>query len=217
MNHLIILGAGGCGRQALAQWRVDPGNGVAWHLLGFIDERGSCVVSPSLGLPWLGLPEQFEPQSGQGFVVAVGDPSSRQAQVAGLLAKGADFIQFSTRCFIGEHSTVGRSFLGFDVSTGNDCWIADFSFIDIEVRLGHDVVIEDYVQIAPRGMLAGHVHVGRGATLHSGALVARGVRIGAQAVVGMGAVVLQDVPAGATVVGNPARLMFCRDLAEGAS
>ncbi|WPP00069.1 acetyltransferase [Pseudomonas sp. HR96] len=215
MHDLIIIGAGGCGRQVLSQLRLDPAHGVAWRLGGFLDERGPEVVDPILGLPWLGDPASFQPAVGQRLVVAVGDTRSRQRQVAALLARGAQFERITSRCFIGERSQVGRSFIGLDVSTGSDCRLGDFGFIDIEARLGHDVVLEDFVQMGPRCLLAGHVHVERGATLHSAALVARGVRIGAGATVGLGAVVLQDVPAGATVVGNPARVVFHRDVNAG--
>jgi sugar O-acyltransferase (sialic acid O-acetyltransferase NeuD family) len=210
IKHLIIVGGGGCGRQALAQLRVDPCHGIDWQVQGFLDERGRGAVSTQVGMPWLGLPGEFLARASQRFVVAVGDTARRRVQVEALLARGAQFMAVSTRCTLGERTTLGRTFVGFDVSTGVDCRIGDFSFIDIECRLGHDVVIEDYVQMGPRCLLAGHVHVETGATVHSGALIARGVRIGAHATVGLGAVVFHDVPAGATVLGNPARVIFRR-------
>lgn len=40
MKRIIILGAGGLGRQVLAQLQVDYGHGIDWVIGGFLDERG---------------------------------------------------------------------------------------------------------------------------------------------------------------------------------
>ncbi|GGC14573.1 hypothetical protein GCM10007205_24290 [Oxalicibacterium flavum] len=208
MKKIVIVGAGGLGRQALAQLQIDFSHGVDWVIDGFLDERGADVVPESLYYPWLGYPETFVPESNQLFVAAIGDPASRQKQLAPLLAKNAEFISVRTRCILGARTQYGPTFFGYNVSCGVDCRIGAYSFIDQEALLGHDVVIGDFVHIGPRCTLAGHVHVEDGAQIHSGALIARGVRIGAGAVVGMGAVVFKDVAAGATVAGNPARVVF---------
>ena len=95
---IIILGAGGLGRQVLAQLQVDYGHGIDWVIGGFLDERGPEAVAESLYYPWLGYPESFVAEPDQLFVAAVGDPLSRQKQVACLLAKGAEFVAIRTRC-----------------------------------------------------------------------------------------------------------------------
>ncbi|MFO6379557.1 transferase, partial [Pseudomonas aeruginosa] len=90
MKRIIILGAGGLGRQVLAQLQVDYSHGIDWVIGGFLDERGPEAVAESLYYPWLGYPESFVAEPDQLFVAAVGDPLSRQKQVACLLAKGAE-------------------------------------------------------------------------------------------------------------------------------
>ncbi|WP_457855823.1 acetyltransferase [Pseudomonas aeruginosa] len=186
MKRIIILGAGGLGRQVLAQLQVDYGHGIDWVIGGFLDERGPEAVAESLYYPWLGYPESFVAEPDQLFVAAVGDPLSRQKQVACLLAKGAEFVAIRTRCTLGVRTSYGPTFFG------------------------HDVVIGDYVHIGPRCLLAGYVKVGDRAVINSGAMIARDVSIGEDAVVGMGAVVFKDVAAGQTVVGNPARVIFSK-------
>ena len=44
MKRIIILGAGGLGRQVLAQLQVDYGHGIDWVIGGFLDERGDAVA-----------------------------------------------------------------------------------------------------------------------------------------------------------------------------
>lgn len=213
MKHVVILGAGGLGRQVLAQLQVDNSHGIDWVIAGFLDERGPDAVAQSLYYPWLGEPNIFVPAPDQIFVAAVGDPALRQRQVAPLLAKGADFISVRTRCTLGARSVYGPTYFGYDVNCGVDCRIGAYGFIDQDTLIGHDAVIGDYVHIAPRCVLAGHVKVDDGAVINTGALIARGISIGEGAVVGMGAVVFRDVPAGQTVAGNPARPIFNKPVA----
>lgn len=210
MKKIIIVGAGGLGRQALAQLQVDHAHGIDWVIAGFLDERGSETVSEALYYPWLGYPENFMPEPDHCFVVAVGDPSSREQQVQPLLDKGAEFISVRTRCQLGTRTRYGATFFGYDVSSGVDCQIGSYGFIDQETLIGHDTVIGDYVHIGSRCLLAGYVKVGKGVVINSGAMLARGISVGDGAVIGMGAVVFKDVPPGATVAGNPARVIFSK-------
>lgn len=208
MKKVVILGAGGLGRQVLAQLQMDHSLGLDWLVEGFIDERGPEVVSEALYYPWLGCPETFAPKAEHLFVAAIGDTASREAQVQLLLEKQANFIAIRTRCLLGARTSFGPTFFGYDVTTGVDCTIGAYGFIDQQAMIGHDVTLGDYVHIGPRALLAGNVTVHKGATVHSGAMISRGITVGEGAVVGMGAVVFKDVPAGATVMGNPARIIF---------
>ena len=210
MKEVIILGAGGLGRQVLAQLEIDYAHHREWVIAGFLDERGPDIVPGELHYPWLGYPETFVPDFKHFFVAAIGDPISRAQQVAPLIAKGAEFIPVRTRCTLGIRTTYGSTFFGYDVSCGVDSQIGSYGFIDQDTLIGHDVMIGDYVHIGARCLLAGHVKVGHHALINPGAMIARGVSIGEKSVVGMGAVVFNDVPAGATVVGNPARIIFNR-------
>ncbi|MCD5996853.1 acetyltransferase [Pseudomonas sp. CDFA 602] len=210
MKKIIIVGAGGLGRQSLAQLQTDYAHGIDWVIAGFLDERGPSTVSDDLFYPWLGHPESFEPRSEYLFVAAIGDPASRERQVVQLAEKGAEFISVRTRCQIGVRTQYGPTFFAYNVCTGVDCRIGAYCYVDQDALLGHDVVLGDYAHVGARCLLAGYVKVGKGVVIHSGAMISRGVTIGDGAVVGMGAVVFKDVPPGATVLGNPARVTFQR-------
>lgn len=211
MKRLIIVGAGGLGRQVLAQLQRDLGHGLDWIIDGFLDERGPDAVPDSLFYPWLGYPADFCPTPQHIFVAAVGDPAMREAQTAPLASKGAEFVSIRTQCRLGVRTTYGATFFGYDVSCGVDSRIGNFGFIDQDVIIGHDVLIGDYVHIGPRAIISGYVQIGKGVTINSGAMIARDIKIGDGATIGLGAVVFSDVPAGATMVGNPARKIFSKD------
>lgn len=211
MNQVVILGAGGLGRQVLAQLLVDPLYGSGFDIAGFIDERGPEAVAPELDYPWLGYPADISLTSEYCVVVAVGDTRSRASQVHLLANRQIRFMSLSTRCMVGARTRHGATVFGFDACTGVDVSIGNYGFIDQDVLVGHDSIIGDCVHIAPRSVLAGHVRVGDRATINSGAMIARGVVIGADATVGIGSVVVTNVPDGATVFGNPARVIFKKD------
>lgn len=205
MKKMVIVGAGGLGRQVLAQLLVDFGHGREWLVGGFIDERGPDTVSPELGFPWLGTPDDFLVTDEYIFVSAIGDPSMRRRQVESLEARGAEFVAIRTRCQIGARTNWGPTFFGYDVSCGVDSNIGRHAFLDQDVLIGHDVTIGDFVHVGPRCFIGGYAQIGEGAVLNPGSMIGRKVRIGAGAVVGLGAVVLGNVPPGVTVIGNPAR------------
>lgn len=207
MKQLIIVGAGGLGRQALTQLVADYAHGTAWLVAGYLDERGPDVLPADGPFAWLGYPALFEPGPQHVFVCAVGNPQSRRLQVEPLLSKGAQFVSIRTRCYLDLRTRYGATFFGYDVSAGVDCRIGDYGFIEQQTLLGHDVRVGDYVHISPRCIVAGYVNIGNEVTIHSGALLSRGITVGDGAVIGMGAVVLRDVPPGATVLGNPARVI----------
>lgn len=213
MNKVVILGAGGLGRQLLTQLHMDPGFGKDFEVAGFVDERGPEVVAAELEVPWLGYPDDVVLDEDHVFLVGVGDTHSRAAQVARLSARGARFMSLTTRCMLGERTRHGPVIFSFDACTGVDVTIGDHCFFDQDALVGHDVVIGDFVHIGPRCVLAGYVKVGDRATINTGAMIARGVTIGADATVGIGSVVVKDVPPGATVFGNPARVIFHRQTA----
>jgi len=214
MKQVVILGAGGLGRQVLAQLQVDPAYLREFSIAGFIDERGPSVVAQELDFPWLGHPTDVVLKPDYRIVVAVGNTSSRASQVGLLAGRGARFMSLSTRCMVGARTRHGPTVFGFDACTGVDVSIGDYCFFDQDVLIGHDSVIDDFVHIAPRCVLAGYVKVGHRVTINSGAMIARGVVIGDDATIGIGSVVVKDVPAGATVFGNPARVIFQKDLSR---
>ncbi|WP_449434293.1 acetyltransferase [Pseudomonas putida] len=214
MKKVVILGAGGLGRQVLVQLHMDPLLGREFEVAGFIDERGPQVVAAELECPWLGYPADVQLGPDHCVVVAVGDPQSRALQVTALVSRGARFMSLTTRCMIGARTRHGPTVFSFNVCTGVDVSIGDYGYFDQDALIGHDVVIGDFAHIGTRCVLAGYVRVGNRVTINTGALIARGVQIGDDATVGIGSVVVKDVPAGATVFGNPAKVIFRKDASE---
>lgn len=92
-----------------------------------------------------------------------------------------------------------------DTTISDNCILLPNSFV------GHDTFLDRFAHVATNGVLGANIHVGKAVHIGSNATIREKVRIGDYSLVGAGAVVLNDVPENSIVVGNPARILKCRE------
>jgi sugar O-acyltransferase (sialic acid O-acetyltransferase NeuD family) len=210
---LVIVGAGGFGRETAAAVDAVNQQRPTWHLLGFLDDdptlRGRALAGTTVlggldviaGLDedtavvvCLGNPRDFSRR--ERVVDRLGLPSHRYATVIHPSAAIAPDCLVDPGCVVLAHATLTAGVtLGAHVA------------VMPQVVLTHDDVVEEFATLTSGVRLGGGVHIGRGAYIGAGALIRESVRVGARALVGMGSVVLHDVPAGQVWAGNPARYL----------
>lgn len=206
MKRLIIIGAGGFGREAYGVARDAVGYGVEFDVKGFLDANARALDGFSGYPAILGDPMAYVPQPDDVFVTALGSVAARRACVAALEAKGGEFIAIVHRsAWLGPNVTVGAgSFVSNNVVLTADIRVGRHVCIFQGTSVGHDAVLGDFSHVYAQCALGGGVKVGEGARVYPGAVVVPRRTIGAEAVVGAGSTVLLNVPAGVTVFGNPA-------------
>ncbi|CAN5495113.1 dTDP-4-amino-4,6-dideoxy-D-glucose acetyltransferase VioB [soil metagenome] len=228
MNNLLIIGAGGFGREVLMMAIDNPSFGIDWVIKGFLDSRTNVLdgfVKDSAQLPEamdyspekrarynrdypvVGDPLQYVPVPGDVFLCAVGDPAERRKYAQPLIDKGAHFIRLvHPLAAVSTFASIGAgSIISAYASLSPDSRIGRHVSISSYTAVAHDVGIADWVEIGAHCLIAGNVSISSGARIHPGSVLTPKSTIGQRAVVAAGSVVFKSVPADTTVIGNPAR------------
>jgi len=208
LKPLVIVGAGGLGREVA--WLVADINRQKpeWEFKGFVDDgvQGNTVE----GYPVLGPVEHlFNMSPDIWTVVAIANSRVRMKfvrQIQGQRRKLATLVHpsvsMSDYVKIGAGSIIcSGAIITTNVSLGQAAIINPGCFI------GHDTELQDYVSLMPAANLAGEVRVGEGCYFGLNSCVINRTFIGEWSVIGAGATVVDDIPAYSVAVGVPARVI----------
>ena len=207
MKDIVIIGAGGFGKEVAQLIEDINAEKNSWNLLGFIDEtveKHNTVINDN---PVLGNFDWFESQSCRLWTVcALGNPKSKYNLVNKALAYNVNFAnlihpnaktnkynKFGLGCII-----CCNSFISVNTKIGNHI------SINPGCSIGHDTIIADYSSLYWNVTLSGNVSIGEGCEIGSKAVVIPKRAIGKWSVIGAGAVVTKDIPDNCTAVGIPA-------------
>ncbi len=206
-TDLVIVGAGGHGRELLDTVAAINAVEPTWNVLGFVDDAPDHLDRlERLGVQVLGDVGWLE-HSLHAWVLGIGSSATRRALALRLTASGSAPRRFvHPGAHVGSDVRLGDGVVVFDRSTiTTDVEIGAHTHVNVGCAVQHDTVVGDFVQMSPGVFVNGDCVIGSDVFLGTGAIVTRGCTVGAGARVGAGAVVLDDVAPGATVVGTPAR------------
>ncbi len=207
MNDLVIIGAGGFGRETAALVEAINTASPAWTLRGFVDDDTALRDGRLLGYPVLGDLDWLVAQSDLHYVIGIGHPATRRAIAHRLEATR---LQAATLVHpdVPHHRTnaVGAgSIICRGATFTVDTTVGRHVIVNLHCTVGHDARIGDFSTLHPGVHLSGASRVGPASEMGTGAVLLPEVSVGACAVVGAGAVVTRDLPEACTAVGVPAR------------
>ena len=209
MKQLIIIGAGGMGRQFSLDATNSRGYGSEFTVKGFIDDDIHALdgFGEEDYPPLLGTVRDYMPGPDDVFTCSIGNVRSRRRVCETILARGGKFIRLILKdVSIPPSVKLGEGvYIGTQVGLGVDVTVGDYSMIQHGTIIGHDAVIGSFCRLDCRTVIIGGVAVEDGVTIHTGAVVSHGVVVGHDATVGALSFVIRKVRPGATVYGNPAK------------
>ena len=208
MTDIIIVGAGGLGKDV--QWLLERINEIeeTWNILGYVDdgiEAGSLVDD----LPILGTVDYLlQYEETLAVVIAVASAKVRRRIIEKL--EQNDKLVFPNvidpSAVLSKRIKMGK---GIIILAGNilsvDIQLGDFCIFNADCTIGHDVVMESYVTVYPSANVSGCVKICHETEIGTGCHIIQGIKIGSNTIVGAGAVVIRELPSCCTAVGNPAK------------
>jgi sugar O-acyltransferase (sialic acid O-acetyltransferase NeuD family) len=209
MQNIVILGAGGFGREVLDIMIAQNKVSKRWKILGFVDENPKLKGKVLNGYRVLGSFDWFSEVDPKeiNVVCAIGDNVSKKKVVEkakGLGLRFANVVHPSV--IMTEFVTLGE---GVIICAGciltNQITIGNHVIINLDVTIGHDSIIEDFCTLSPGVHISGRNKIGEGANVGTGAVTIQGIAIGRWSIIGAGAVVVQDIPDKVIAVGIPAK------------
>ena len=206
MKDIVIIGAGGFGREVA--WLIEDINKVnnEWNIVGFVDDNKSIQGTEINGYKVVGDIDWLEKQ--EVFVVnAIGNPVIKKKvmdKLDGSKNKYPVLIHPSVICSDRVSFGEGSIICAGNIITVN-VEIGKHVIINLDCTIGHDANIGDYSTVLPSVNVSGLVKTEECVSVGTGSAVIQGVNIGRNTVVGAGAVVVKDLPANCTAVGSPAK------------
>lgn len=212
MNELVVVGAGGHGRELFTAIIASNAVSPTWNVKGFVDddpshpERVERIGSRVLGgVDW--LESRLGGPGAPHYALGIGTSVVRRTLSDRLDALGGRAATIlHPNAFIGSDVKIGEGVVIYERSSiTTNVQIGDHTHLNVGCVVQHDSVVGEFVQFSPGVFVNGDCTIGDDVFLGTGAIVTRGCEIGTGARVGAGAVVLDDIAAGTTVVGVPAR------------
>ncbi len=209
MKHLIIIGAGGFGRELCGIACESIGYGTDFDIKGFLDAKADALAGFAGYPPIVGTPNDYVPAADDVFITALGNIESRRRCAAAIEARGGTFISLVHRtASLGPNVVIGAGSLVAQYAVVSaDAVVGRHACVFQGTVLGHDTRLGDFTHVYSLCSVGGGVTVGDGAVIYPGAQIVPRRIIGSNAVVGVGSVVLLNVATGETVFGNPAKVV----------
>ena len=207
MKNIVIVGAGGFGREAVYIIKAINAIQSTMKIKGFIDDNLNALDGKKCQYQIIGRIKDWQPKDDEYFVLGIASPKVKETVVNILKPKGARFVtlihpaaSISDYVEIGEGCVIsGRSSIGDCVKIGNFVHLAGS-------MIGQDSVIGDFSTTTGFVNIASAI-VGKRVFVGSHSVVLNNVKVGDDAFVCAGSIVFTNVKEGTQVFGCPAKRM----------
>lgn len=209
MKNLIIIAAGGCGREVL-QWAKDINeNEMRWNIKGFLDDNRSALDGLKCDVQILSTVDDYEVQANDEFVCCIGNSNVRRKVVEKMKAKGAVFTTLvHPNAVIADSCTLGEGVIIYPYALISDnAVIGDQCIINMYSSVAHDSVLGEYCTISAHCDVTGMCKLGNRVFMGTTSHVVPGLKIGDDVYICAGSTVMGRVRDGRKVLGNPAKIV----------
>jgi sugar O-acyltransferase (sialic acid O-acetyltransferase NeuD family) len=208
MKNLIIIGAGGMGREIFNLATLCKGFNSEYKIKGFLDDNKDALQGFAGYPPVINTISNYIPESDDVFVCSMGDVVQKKKSIGIILDKGGEFMTLiHPEAFIGKNVKIGKGCIIFkNAHIGVDSAINDYALIQISAIIGHNVKIGKYARIDCLAVCVGGTELKDEVTVHTTSVINHNVIVEKGATVGALSFVIRRVKENTTVIGNPAKI-----------
>lgn len=209
MKNIVIIGAGGVGREtALIIEKINEVN-LTWNLIGFIDDNINSWNKVINGYPVVGGINYLEKLPVDTYIIiAIANYEIKKKIVKKINNKFKFATIIHPKIWIHHYIKIGEGSIIYEgaIITTN-IKIGNHVIISPKCGIGHDSIIKDYVSLLWNVNISGNDIIEEGVMMGTGSTVIQGKKIGEGSIIGAGAVVIEDIDAYSTAVGVPANII----------
>ena len=171
-RDIMIVGAGGWGREAV--WTLERINECeeTWNILGFADDDPAKATGSVEGYPLLGNVEKAsQDHPGAAVYIAIGDNAIRESIYRRL--RGHDFpVIIDPSAVVAPTAEMRHGvFIGQQAVVSVGAELGKFAIVCSRAGVGHDTKMGDFSMLRPAATLLGHMSVGARAYIAAGVVV----------------------------------------------
>ena len=209
MKNIIIIGAGGVGREVSLIIEKINKLKATWNLIGFIDDNINSWNRIISGYQIIGGMDLLETLPLDTYVViAIANYNVKKKIVNKINNKFKFATIIDPKVYIHDYMTIGEGTIIYEgaIITAN-IQVGNHVIISPKCGIGHDSIIKDYVSLLWNVNVSGNDVIEEGVMMGSGSTIIQGKKIGKGSIIGAGAVVIDDIDSFTTAVGVPAKVV----------
>ena len=209
MKNIIIIGAGGVGREVSLIIEKINKLKATWNLIGFIDDNINSWNKIINGYQIIGGMDLLETLPLDTYVViAIANYNLKKKIVNKINNKFKFATIIDPKVYIHDYMTIGEGTIIYEgaIITAN-IQVGNHVIISPKCGIGHDSIIKDYVSLLWNENISVNDVIEEGVMMGSGSTIIQGKKIGKGSIIGAGAVVIDDIDSFTTAVGVPAKVV----------
>lgn len=211
VKKIVLIGAGGFGREVAQMIEEINCYGVKYELLGFLDDGEGYDNSSNIsGYPWLGKSEWILKHKREVVCNCTIAEAGTKAKIQKkLMARGVKFETIrAVTAGVCKDTEIGPGcVLYWNSGVSVNCRLGAGVLLNEGVKVGHDTTIGDFTSILQGSAISGGCRIGEEVNIGGHVFVIPERKIGNKARIAAGSIVFSNVKGGVTVLGNPAKRM----------
>ena len=211
MLDLVIVGAGGCGREVyeMARETYSPDE---YRIKGFLSDIPTDLDDFSdtkAEARIIGSITEYEVQENDRFLLAIGEVEGRDKVLKILLARGAKFISLvHPKALVFRHASLGEGVIVYPfVGVSDYARVGDFCLINAYSSIGHDAVLREGSVLCPFVAVGGGAKLGASCFVGPHVTISPKLSIGDRCRISANSFVARNAPEDSFVIGVPAKNM----------